>query len=218
MDFLLYHIQMSFGKKKSPVNASPDDPVPPIQAAFQTQEEHIMRVFVTGATGFVGSAVVKELIGAGHSVTALARSEEKAKALRAKGIEPHLGDIDNLESLRNAAAAADGVIHLAFMHGLSQVPLRKRLHILLGGLPTGIVSRFMAVSAEADKHAIETLGAALKGSGRPLVTTFGTIGLSSDTRRASRLGTENDVPPSDSPGIARARTEETVEVSVSLKE
>lgn len=175
-----------------------------------------MRVFVTGATGFVGSAVVKELIGAGHAVTALARSEEKAKALKAKGVEPFRGDIDDLESLRGAAAAADGVIHLAFMHGLSQVPFPKRLRILLGGLPTGIVSRFLAISAEADRRAIDTLGLALKGSGRPLVTTFGTMGLASRALRASRPGTENDAPAPDSPGIARALTEEKVEALASL--
>jgi nucleoside-diphosphate-sugar epimerase len=175
-----------------------------------------MRVFVTGATGFVGAAVVKELIGAGHAVTALARSEEKAQALRAKGIEPHRGDIDDLDSLRSAAAAADGVIHLAFMHGLSQVPFQKRLRILFGGLPTGIVSRFLAVSAEADRRAIETVGAALKGSGRPFVTTFGAMGVAHAASRSPRPATENDSPAADSPGIARALTEETVEALASL--
>ena len=138
-----------------------------------------MRVFVTGATGFIGSAVVEELIGAGHSVTALARSEEAGKKLSAKGVQPHLGSLDNMESLRSAAAAADGVIHLAYMHSLSQIPFAQRLRIIFGGLPTGIVSRFLAVSAEADRRAIDTLGVALKGSGRPLVTTFGTMGLAS---------------------------------------
>jgi nucleoside-diphosphate-sugar epimerase len=175
-----------------------------------------MRVFVTGATGFIGEAVVKELIGAGHNVTALARSAAKAEALRAKGITPHIGGIDDLESLRRAAAAADGVIHLAFMHGLSQIPLQKRLGVLLGGLPTGIVSRFMAVSADADRQAINTLGAALKGSGRPFVTTFGAMGLADSTMRAARPATENDAPAAGSPGIARALTEELVEGWASL--
>jgi nucleoside-diphosphate-sugar epimerase len=175
-----------------------------------------MRVFVTGATGFVGCAVVKELIGAGHDVTALARSEESAAKLRAKGITPHLGNIDDLESLRSAAAAADGVIHLAFMHGLSQIPLAKRLRVLLGGLPTGIVSRFLETAAEADRQAINALGGALKGSGRPLVTTFGAMGLADRTQRALRPATENDAPASGSPGIARAKTEELVEGWASL--
>jgi nucleoside-diphosphate-sugar epimerase len=175
-----------------------------------------MRVFVTGATGFIGSAVAKELLAAGHTVTALARSDDKAQALRAKGIAPHRGDIDDLQSLRSAAAAADGVIHLAFMHGLSQIPLQRRLRVLLGGLPTGIVARFMAVSAEADRRAIDTLGAALKGSGRPLVTTFGTMGLAHAALRATGPAMEYDAPAADSPGIARAITEETVEALASL--
>jgi nucleoside-diphosphate-sugar epimerase len=189
---------------------------PAHQGGFSEEEEKTMRVFVTGATGFVGSAVVKELIGAGHHVTALARSEEKAQALRARGIAPHLGNIDDLDSLRHAAAAADGVIHLAFMHGLSQIPLAKRLRVLLGGLPTGIVSRFLAVSADADRQAINTLGAALKGSGRPFVTTFGAMGLADRTMRAPRPATENDAPASGSPGLARAKTEELVEGWASL--
>jgi len=191
-----------------------NQPIP--LGGFDEKEDRAMRVFVTGATGFVGSAVVKELIGAGHEVTALARSEEKARALRAKGIAPHLGNIDDLDSLRRAAAAADGVIHLAFMHALSQIPLATRLRVLLGGLPTGIVSRFLAVSAEADRQAINTLGAALKGSGRPFVTTFGAMGLADSTMRAPRPATENDAPAAGSPGIARAKTEEVVEGWASL--
>ncbi len=175
-----------------------------------------MRVFVTGATGFVGSAVVRDLIGAGHDVTALARSEQAAQKLRAKGITPHLGTIDDPESLRCAAAAADGVIHLAFMHALSQIPLGRRLRLLLGGAPSGIVSRFLAVSAEVDRQAINAMGAALKGSGRPLVTTFGAMGLADSTMRAARPATENDAPAAGSPGIARAKTEDLVEGWASL--
>jgi nucleoside-diphosphate-sugar epimerase len=175
------------------------------------KEEKTMRVFVTGATGFVGAAVVRELIGAGHSVTALARSADKAQKLRAQGITPHRGTIDDLDSLRGAAAAADGVIHLAFMHGLSQIPLAKRLRVLLGGLPTGIVARFLAVSAAADRQAIDALGAALEGSGRPFVTTFGVMGLADSTARAARPATESDAPAAGSPGIGRARTEALVE-------
>ena len=175
-----------------------------------------MRVFVTGATGFIGSAVVEELIGAGHSVTALARSEEAGKKLSAKGVQPHLGNLDDRESLRSAAAAADGVIHLAFMHGLSQVPFGQRLRIFFGGLPASIVSRFLAVSADADRRAIDTIGAALQGSGRPLVTTFGTLGLSHEGFRAAKPATEEDEPDPLSPGIERAKTEEKVEALASL--
>lgn len=175
-----------------------------------------MRVFVTGATGFIGSAVTEELMAAGHTVTALARSEETAKKLSAKGIQPILGNLDHMASLRDATAAADGVIHLAFMHGLGQVPFAQRLRIFFGGLPTGIVSRFLAISAEADRRAIETIGEALKGSGRPLVTTFGTVGLSHVGFRAGKPATEEDEPDPLSAGIARAKTEETVEALASL--
>ena len=175
-----------------------------------------MRVFVTGATGFIGSAVTEELMAAGHTVTALARSEETAKKLSAKGIQPILGNLDDIASLRDAAAAADGVIHLAFMHGPSQIPFVKRMGVIFGGLPSGIAGRFMKVAAEADRRAIDTFGAALKGSGRPLVTTFGTMGLSHVGFRAAKPATEEDEPDPLSAGIARAKTEEAVEALASL--
>jgi len=175
-----------------------------------------MRIFVTGATGFIGSAVVEELMGAGHTVTALARSEVAAKALSAKGIQPHLGNLDDMQSLRSAAAAADGVIHLAFMHTPSQIPFGQRMGVIFGGLPTGIVTRFMGAASEADRRAIDTFGEALKGSGRPLVTTFGTMGLSHTGFRAASPATEEDEPDPLSSGFARARTEENVEAVASL--
>ena len=175
-----------------------------------------MQIFITGASGFIGSAVVGELMGAGHSVTALARSEAAAKALSAKGVQPIAGNLDDRECLRRAASASDGVIHLAFMHGPSQIPFAQRMGVFFGGLPSGIGARFMAAASEADRLAIDTFGDALKGSGRPLVTTFGTMGLSHVGFRASKPATEEDAPDPLSPGIVRARTEENVEALASL--
>jgi nucleoside-diphosphate-sugar epimerase len=126
-----------------------------------------MRVFVTGASGWIGSAVVPELIGAGHQVTGLARSDTSAAALTTAGAEVHRGTLDDLDSLRSAAAASDGVIHLAFKHDR-----------FLGGFQD---------AADADRRAVETFGEALADSDRPFVIASGTLGLA-----PGRVGTERD--------------------------
>jgi nucleoside-diphosphate-sugar epimerase len=131
-----------------------------------------MRVFVTGASGHIGSAVVSELLEAGHEVVGLARSEGSASALEAAGAEVRRGDLDDPEGLRDAAASADGVIHLAFRHEAMQA----------GDFAGAVASDF---------RAIEAIGSGLEGSGKPFVSTSGTLMLAFGGI-AGRAGTEDD--------------------------
>ena len=135
-----------------------------------------MRVFVTGASGWIGSAVVPELLGAGHQVLGLARSESSAAAITATGAEALRGDLDDLATLRAGAAGCDGVIHLAFIHDFTD----------------------FEASVGADRRAIETMGAALEGSGKPLVIASGTPAV------PGRVATEHDESAPGSPVAGRA--------------
>jgi nucleoside-diphosphate-sugar epimerase len=159
-----------------------------------------MRVFVTGATGFIGYAVVKELLGAGHEVIGLTRTEEGASRLTALSATPHWGSLENLESLRSGAALADGVIHLAFIHGFSDAKLSTRIGVIAGGLiGRSVMSSFLSVMIDTDRAAINTLGSTLAGSDRPFVITVGTMGL-----RPRLIASENDEADPASPGAARS--------------
>jgi nucleoside-diphosphate-sugar epimerase len=149
-----------------------------------------MRVFVTGANGFIGSAIVEDLIRSGHQVLGLTRSDAGAQWLIAAGAEVHRGDLENRESLRSGAAACDAVIHTAFNHDFSKY----------------------AANCEDDRQVIEALGDALASSGKLLTVTSGT-GMANST--PGRLATEHD-PPASSKVIPRAASEEAA-VSVAAR-
>lgn len=163
-------------------------------------EVPLMRIFVTGASGWIGSAVVAELIGAGHQVVGLARSDASADSLAAAGAEVQRGTLDELDSLRDAAVASDGVVHLAFKHELA-------------------FSGDFASAAAADRLAVETFGEALAGSDRPLVIASGTLGVA-----PGRVATEQDghgeisAPPASIAGLGNGPQTRwaTAELTLSL--
>src|SRR5580693_2974990 len=153
-----------------------------------------MRIFVTGASGWIGSAVVPELLGAGHEVVGLARSEASAQRLTAAGATVQRGDVDDPDGLAKAAANSDGVIHLAFQH-----------EVAWGG--------DFAAAAAADRRAVEAMGAALADSDRPLVLASGMLGL-----KAGQVATEDDglVPSAEARANPAARRAATALLALSL--
>jgi nucleoside-diphosphate-sugar epimerase len=161
-----------------------------------------MRIFVTGATGFIGSAVVRDLVAAGHEVTGLARSANAVAALESLGAKACRGTIDDLEVLRRAAAAADGVIHTAFFHALSHASFGARVRIMFGGRPTQIVRRFTSAAVATELCAIETFGGALCPQKGALVIAFPTMAMAS-----GRPALETDLADSASVGGSRASSE-----------
>jgi nucleoside-diphosphate-sugar epimerase len=145
-----------------------------------------MRVFVTGASGFIGAALVPELLGAGHQVLGLVRSDAGAKSVAAAGAQVHRGDLNDLESLRSGAAQSDAVIHTAFNHDFSK----------------------FKENCETDRSVIEALASAVAGSDRPLIITSGTA-----MATPGRVSTEQD-PPVNSRVIPRAASEEAAAAAV----
>lgn len=143
-----------------------------------------MKIFVTGATGYIGSALIEELTRAGHQVIGLARSKESAQKLAAVGIEAHIGSLTDVDSLRRGAAASDGVIHTAYNHDFSAY----------------------ATAGETDRQAVEALGSALIGSDRPLVITSGVTVLT-----PGRLAAETDALDPKAASAPRIPSEEVMQ-------
>ncbi|KAL9032704.1 MAG: hypothetical protein Q9214_007854, partial [Letrouitia sp. 1 TL-2023] len=139
-----------------------------------------MRVFITGAAGFIGRPTVEELVKHGHQVLGLARSDANAEAIIKAGGEPHRGDLKDLESLKRGAAASDGVVHLAFIHDFQD----------------------FGTSCATDRAAIEAMGEALAGTGKPLLISSGTLGLPKGELGTEDSEQERDNPPFSDRGLS----------------
>jgi nucleoside-diphosphate-sugar epimerase len=176
---------LSRGDRVSNTTAAPFNNLSTTQFDAKSERENTMRIFVTGATGFVGSAIVPELIYAGHQVLGLARSDQGASALIAAGAQVHRGHLADLPSLRSGAALSDGVIHAAFNHDFTK----------------------FAENCEADRRAIEAIGDELEGTNRPFIVTSGL------PTTPGRPTTEDDVPPSGSGNASRLSEQAAIALS-----
>ena len=156
-----------------------------------------MRVFVTGASGWIGRAVVPQLTAAGHEVAGLARSDASARALAAAGVEVREGSLDDLDALHDAAASSDGVIHLAFKHDIA-----------FAGDFEG--------AAEADRRAIETFGEALAGSDKPFVIASGVLGLTPGRLATERDGLATEAGDREQPASGPERRRANAQLTLSL--
>jgi nucleoside-diphosphate-sugar epimerase len=146
-----------------------------------------MRIFVTGATGWLGSAVVPDLISAGHHVTALTTRAGGAQKLQQQGAKAQIGRLADLALLREEASRSEGVIHLAFIHSLSHMSLGARIRLFAGALNGGIASSFMRILAQTETDAVNALGKGLGRSDRPLIVASGVLFLPS-----GRVSTERE--------------------------
>lgn len=164
-----------------------------------------MRVLVTGASGFIGSAVVRELLGSGHEVVGLVRSREAAQRLEDIGAAAVRGSVERTDVLRQAADGMDAVIHTAFFHKFTHAGLSTRLRIALGGRPRQAPARFMAAAINAERRAIGIFGAALSAKRGALVIAMPTMTLA-----PGRLATEEDFADPGSVGGGRAASEQAL--------
>lgn len=164
-----------------------------------------MKIFVTGASGFIGSAVVERLLSGGHEVVGLVRSDEGATRVKAAGAQPRRGTIEDLSGLREAAQQADGVVHTAYFHAFSHPGWATKLRVMFGGLPSNVVGRFMAATVEADCRAIEAMGGSLRDKAGPLVAAFPTMAMA-----PGQVAVETALADPRSPGGLRTRSERTM--------
>ena len=164
-----------------------------------------MRIFITGSNGFIGAAVIKELLANGHEVIGLVRSDAASQEVEALGATTVRGTTEDIRLLEITARDVDGVIHLAYMHRWGQASRSRRLGIFFGGAPSRIGLRFATAGASIDRAAIQALGVGLQGSGKPLITVFALMGMAPGDEAI-----ESDSFAPQSVGAVRSKNEQLV--------